>query len=111
MRGRERQRDQRRHPVPIPWSHRLTDRHWVLVDCAFALLLGASSIIAIFADSHAEKLRLHGAGWDAIRIVAVVVACAALALRRRRPSAALAVATIATRERLLAEGHLSRDAA
>ncbi len=81
--------------VPIPWSHRLSDRDWVRVDVAVAIFFGAISIAAIAAHptpgTRTELPRLHGAGWDTVRVLGVLAGSIALPFRRRRPEAVLAI--------------------
>lgn len=85
--------------VPVPWSHRLTEQHWVRIDIGAAFFLGALSIAAIYAQpangSGADLPRLHGAAWDTVRLVGVLAASIALPFRRRRPEIVLAVCATA----------------
>jgi signal transduction histidine kinase len=85
--------------VPIPWSHRLTERDWMRMDIAFSFFLAALSIAAIYVQpSHVPKRELphlHGVGWDTVRLVGVLTASIALPFRRRRPETVLAVCAAA----------------
>jgi signal transduction histidine kinase len=85
--------------VPVPWSHRLTERDWVRMDVALSCFLAAVSLAAVFVTpTHLgphELAGLRGAGWDIVRVVAVLTACVALPFRRRRPETVLAVCAVA----------------
>jgi signal transduction histidine kinase len=74
----------------LPLTQRLTPRQWVLIDILVAALLALGSISAIAIGRQRYPA---GAGWDAIRYVFVLVACAPLPLRRRNPMQALYVVT------------------
>jgi signal transduction histidine kinase len=85
--------------VPVPWSHRLTERHWVGLDAVVSFFLAATSIAAIYVQPpHAVKPELphlHGAAWDAVRVLGVSAAAVALPFRRRRPETVLAICAVA----------------
>jgi signal transduction histidine kinase len=86
--------------VPVPWSHRITEKDWMLVDVVASILVAAASIAAIYLPGGKgggpDLPRLHGAGWDTLRLVAVLAACGALPFRRRRPLAVLSVCAAAS---------------
>jgi signal transduction histidine kinase len=82
--------------IPVLWSHRLTEWHWVLADAILASLIGAASLAAVFVASQSEKLhQLRTGPWDIVRVIAIVAACAAMPWRRLRPKAVLATTTAA----------------
>ena len=77
----------------LPLTQRLERRHWIAIDILLAAVLGTGSILAVTLEHHPSPT---GGGWDAVRYVAIVVACLALPLRRWNPTRALYLIVPAT---------------
>jgi signal transduction histidine kinase len=83
----------------VPLTQRLRSRTWVLLDSGFAVLLLVFTIfVALGARRQGDHFAIRrepgdpvGATWDALRYLAVFVACVSLPFRRRWPGAVLAV--------------------
>lgn len=74
----------------LPLTQRLTRRPWIAIDVLVAVMLATT---AILATALGERQRPPGTGWDALRYVAILVACLALPLRRRNPMHAVCLIT------------------
>ncbi len=71
-----------------PLTQRLTAAHWAWIDLAAALFLAAASVLATVLG---KRVAPAGADWATVRIVALLLACLPLPLRRRSPLLALSV--------------------
>jgi signal transduction histidine kinase len=77
--------------APLPFSQRLSTRQWLRIDVVSAVLVAAATIGGTVTGRFDG---VDGDGWDVVRITAIVVACAALPLRRAHPLQVLVCETI-----------------
>lgn len=77
----------------VPVTRRLTVRHWVALDAALALFLGAGSVATVATGRNIAGPT--GTASEVVRYLAIVAACAPLPLRRLRPVPVLAVTVLA----------------
>lgn len=76
---------------PLPFTQRLSARHWVGLDVVLAAIFAAGSAGAVVIGRHGAP---SGSGFVAVRYLVVAAACGALPLRRRHPKVVLAVSMI-----------------
>jgi signal transduction histidine kinase len=73
----------------VPFTQRLSPRGWVALDVVLALVLLAGTLV-----HRPEPGGQTGTGWDVLRVVAALVACLPLAVRRRWPGPVLALVAV-----------------
>jgi signal transduction histidine kinase len=78
--------------LPLPLTQRLSPRTWVALDVALAAVLLGATVGSIAVGGEASPST--GSGWDALRGVAAILACAPLPLRRRWPVPVLAATVV-----------------
>jgi signal transduction histidine kinase len=80
--------------LQLPFTERLSARQWVVIDVFVAIALAAASAGQVAGVGHIVPSTLTGTGWDVVRYLAVVAACAPLPLRRRSPVGVLGVIAV-----------------
>jgi signal transduction histidine kinase len=77
--------------APLPFSQRISPRHWLVLDGVCALLIGAATITAVITERHSGPT---GRGWEIARVAAVVAVCLLVPLRRAFPRHVLACTAV-----------------